>query len=130
MPDETLSLQTVEARVAARRRPAPAIRHRPRHTPLGRSVQLAHVRHTDGVEVEEVVRFTNEEVDDFVRAAEAIAHTGWHGVGLGPDDLVAQDPAVLDQRQGNPLGSQDETLLGGTLRVSATCLLYTSPSPR
>ena len=64
----------------------------------------------DGVEVEEVARSTAEQVDDLVLAGQAVGDTGGGGVGLGPDDLVADDPAVRQQRQSQALGPKQEGL--------------------
>ena len=67
---------------------------------LGRPAQPARVRNADGVEVEEVAALADEEVDDLVSAAEAVADARRHRVGLCPDDLVAQYPAVLRSAPG------------------------------
>ena len=64
----------------------------------------------DGVEVEEVTRSTAEQVDDLVLAGQAVGDAGGGGVGLGPDDLVADDPAVRQQRQSQALGPKQEGL--------------------
>ena len=64
----------------------------------------------DGVEVEEVARSTAEQVDDLVLTGQAVGDAGGGGVGLGPDDLVADDPAVRQQRQSQALGPEQEGL--------------------
>ena len=64
----------------------------------------------DGVQVEEVARSTAEQVDDLVFAGQAVGDAGGSGVGLGPDDLVADDPAVRQQRQGQALGPKQKGL--------------------
>ena len=48
---------------------------------------------TDGVEVEEVLGLASQDVDDFVGAIKPVRDAARDGVGFGPDDLVADDPA-------------------------------------
>ena len=115
MPDKALGLEAVQATIAAGRRPAPAVRHRPCHTTFAWPARPAHVRHPDGVEIEEVLALAHEEVDELMSAAQAILDTGGHRVGLGPDNLVAQDPAVSDKSQRDALGGEQQALVLGAL---------------
>ena len=57
------------------------------------------MRNPDRVEIEEVASLAHQEVDDVVGVVEPIAHGVRHRVGLGPDHLVADDPAVVCHRQ-------------------------------
>ena len=58
----------------------------------------AAVRFANGIEVEEVAGRAHQEVDRFPATGQSVAHAGGHRVRLGPDDLVAHDPAVLPAR--------------------------------
>ena len=60
------------------------------------------VRDADGVEVEPVGRLLDEKEDQLVAAVEPVADGLGHGVGLVPDDRVAQDPPVLLEGERDP----------------------------
>src|SRR4051794_27530828 len=83
----------------------------------------AGVRLADAVEVEVVRPVAREEVDDFPTAGQPVTHGAWHGVALSPNDLVADRPAVLDQRERQALGPEKQALgtrplLAGGVAVS------------
>ena len=100
---------------AAARRPAGAPR-RPaiprRRAPLRSRAAAGRggVRHADGVEVEPVVPGLDEQEDQLVAAVEPVADGLGHGVGLVPDDGVAEDPPVVLEGERDPPGQAEQVL--------------------
>src|SRR5829696_7050273 len=83
---------------------------------------------TDGVEVEEVVPGAAEQVDELVGGGQPVAHRAGYRVRLGPDDLVADDPAVSDERQGEPFRAEQQALLRRALpKVGAVGVAEVEP---
>ncbi len=106
---DTKGSEAVEARVVACQRTGPGGLGIWSAFLLARGAPAA-VRHADGVEVEEVAGRPSEQVDRLPGAGQTVGHRGWHRVGLGPDDLVAHDPAVAAEGQQQLLGGQHEAL--------------------
>ena len=52
----------------------------------------------------------DEQEDEFVAAVEPVADGFGHGVGLVPDDGVAEDPAVVLEGEGDPPGQAEQVL--------------------
>ncbi|SHE78807.1 hypothetical protein SAMN02745225_01621 [Ferrithrix thermotolerans DSM 19514] len=88
-------------------RPAPAVLgvDHDRTRPAGRLVRYAH-----NVQVEVVALRSDKEVDGLPGGREAVGDRVWHGVRLGPDDLVAHGPATFGQGKQEPLGRQEQAL--------------------
>ena len=68
------------------------------------------VRHADRVEVEPVVPGSDEQEDQHVPAVHPVADGFGHGVGLVPDDRVADDPPVSLQGEGDLPGQAEQVL--------------------
>ncbi len=73
------------------------------------------MRDADLVEIEVVARRTRQQVDNLVRSGEPVPHTRRHRVGLGPDDLVTDDPAVCNQVKRQTFRTKQQTLALSTL---------------
>src|SRR5262249_51188408 len=68
------------------------------------------VRDTDEVEVEPVAAGLHYEEDQLIAAVHPVAHGLGHGVGLVPDDRVADDPSVALQGEGYLPGQAEQVL--------------------
>jgi len=77
------------------------------------------MRYADGVEVEPVVAGLDQEKDQFVAAVHPVADRFGHGVGLVPDDGVADDPAVVLEGERDPPGQPEQVLGRDVLGPSA-----------
>jgi hypothetical protein len=74
---------------------------------------------SDGVQVEVIVLLADKEVDDLPRGGQSVADRRRLGIALGPDDLVANDPAVGLKGKSQALGAQQEALGRGAVAVVA-----------
>ncbi|CAN5408523.1 hypothetical protein BH24ACT7_BH24ACT7_06110 [soil metagenome] len=80
----------------------------------------AGVGYADGVEIEPVARLrAGEQVDLLPRAGETIGGRVRHRIGLGPDALVAHQPAAPRQRQCQSLRSEQQALAPGAMTAVA-----------
>ena len=86
---------------------------------LPRSRADGGVRDADRVEVEPVAAGSDQQEDHLVPAVETVADRLGHRVGLVPDDRVAEDPAVVLQRERDPPGQAEEVLRGHPRRPAA-----------
>src|SRR6185437_5138536 len=76
----------------------------------GRGWPARGVWYSDRVQVEPVVPGLDEQEDEFVSAVEPVGDRFGHGVGLVPDDRVADDPAVVLQGEGDSPGQAEQVL--------------------